>query len=123
MPVADKDLFQVPDYAEDFVSERFPAFNGRVSLRFPSFGDEVEIDRLAVMLGGTNTGRILAALQICLVSAPASWWRPNEKERRIEPAPERINDSPALIGLYARWTLWRDTFRVGDPGTDLPTTV
>ena len=120
LPVADSDLFKVPPYVEDFVSERFPAFSGRVTLRFPTFGDEVAIDRLAIVLGGANTSRIMAALQICLEGAPASWWRPNEEKRMVEPAIDRINDSPALIGLYSRWTLWRDTFRVQPAGPGLP---
>jgi hypothetical protein len=61
LPVADQDLFKVPFYSENFISERFPAFSGTVTLRFPTFGDEVVIDRLALIMGGSNTARIMAA--------------------------------------------------------------
>ena len=116
-PVTDAELFKIPHYEEDFGSDRFPAFNGKVVLRYPSFGDEVDIDRLAVVLGGTNTARILAAIQVCLESAPPIWWRPNEEKRAIEPAVDRMPDGPGLLGLYSRWIRWRDTFRFEPAGS------
>jgi hypothetical protein len=122
-PLSDNDLFHIPHYSEEFVSERFPVFSGKVSLRYPNFGDEVDIDRAALMLGGSNTARILAALQTCLEQAPASWWRPNEKDRTIVPALDRITDSPALLELYTRWIRWRDSFRIEPTGPDPSGTV
>jgi hypothetical protein len=122
-PVADGDFFKIPHFTEDFVSARFPDFNGRITLRYPSFGDEVDIDRLTLILGGTQVGRIMAALQTCLEAAPPIWWRPNEQLRTIEPAIDRFPDSPALLGLYTRWIKWRDSFRFGPPEQDAPGTA
>ena len=123
LPATDSDLFQIPDYTEEFVSKRFPQFSGTVRLRYPTFGDEVAIDRLAIIMGGANTGRILAALQTCLEGAPATWWKANNEKRCVEPAVERIMDSPALVGLYSRWTLWRDAFCAVPSGSDPAGTI
>ena len=79
-PVSDSDFFKIPHYVEDFVSPRFPDFSGVLTLRFPSFGDEVDIDRLTLILGGTQSARVMAALQICLESAPPIW---RSEERRV----------------------------------------
>jgi hypothetical protein len=110
--LTDAELFKIPNYEEDFVSDRFPAFSGHIVLRFPSFGDEVEIDRLTIILGDSQTARILAALQTCLEGAPPAWWRPNEIKRICVPAVDRVSDAPALLGLYTRWIKWRDSFRI-----------
>jgi hypothetical protein len=123
LPLSDGDLFKIPNFEEDFVSERFPHFSGHISLRYPSFGDEVDIEAYALVMGGTVYARICAALSTCLESAPPSWWAPNPEKRTVDPAIGRITDSPALIGLYNRWIKWRDTFRVqpagsGAAGTD-----
>jgi hypothetical protein len=116
-PVSDGDLFKIPNYEEDFVSDRFPHFNGHISLRYPSFGDEVDIEAYAMVMGGTAYARIHSALSTCLESAPPSWWAANQAKRTVDPAIGRITDSPALIGLYNRWIKWRDTFRVGSAGS------
>ena len=122
-PLTDAELFHVPPFEDAFVSERFPQFSGNIGLRYPTFGDEVDIEAYANVLGGTAYARILAALSVCLEWGPPSWFRANEEKRTVEPALGRINDSPALIALYARWIKWRDTFRVSAPGASAEGTV
>lgn len=116
LPVFDEDLFKVPNFKTEMASDRFPEFNGGVTMRFPNFGDEIEIDRLTLLLGGTMVARISATFHVCLEAAPASWWRANEKSGQIEVAIDRIKDSAALVKVYQNFITWRDTFRVPMPG-------
>lgn len=114
--LSDGDIFKIPHYEEEFVSERFPSCSGRVALRFPSFGDEVEMDRLSLLMGDTLTSRVHAAFITCLEAAPATWFRPGQGQN-LQPvvAVDRIPDSPALVALYGRWIAWRDNFRFKAP--------
>lgn len=113
--LADGDIFHLPRYEESFVSERFPSLNGRVALRFPTFGDEVEIERLSDLWGGTVLSRSQAALVVCLVAAPATWFRPGSgADQKPAVAVDRIPDSAALVHLVGRWIAWRDDFRSPD---------
>jgi hypothetical protein len=124
--VRDGDIFKLPVFEADFISEAWPETNGHVVLRYPCFGDEVEIERLAVMRGGTLLARALATFNVCLESAPARWWRPNpDPTRPPVPAPDRLPCPPDLVDLWTRWLAWRDSFRSraageGAPGPDKP---
>jgi hypothetical protein len=120
--IADGDIFKLPKWGMDFVSEAFPQVNGRIELRFPSFGDEVEIERLAVMRGGTALARAQASFMVCLESAPACWWRPSPSlapGAPPVPAIDRLPCSPELVGAWQNWLIWRDSFRSGAPSADL----
>jgi hypothetical protein len=120
--LADGDIFKLPTWGFDFISEAWPQVNGRIELRYPSFGDEVAIERLAVMSGGTVLARAQAAFMVCLHSAPPCWWRPNPSQApdaQPLPAPDRLPCSPELVGAWQNWLAWRDSFRSGAPGADL----
>lgn len=117
--IADGDIFKLPKWGMDFASEAFPQVNGRIELRFPTFGDEVEIERLAVMRGGTALARAQASFVVCLESAPACWWRPSQSPTPGAapiPAPDRLPCSPELVAAWQNWLVWRDSFRSGAPG-------
>ncbi len=109
--IQDGDIFSLPLYKEEFLGGAWEKASGPVALRFPTFGDEVEIERLCLVNGGTTLARAQAAIYTCLASAPASWFRPNPTGGDPLPAPDRLPCSPELIGLYGRWILWRDSFR------------
>lgn len=112
--ILDGDIFKLPVFEAHFVSEAWPEANGTVRLRYPSFGDEVEIERLAVMKGGTLLARALATFQVCLESAPAKWWRPSPDPTLPPlPAPDRLPCAPDLVDLWTKWISWRGSFRSG----------
>lgn len=115
--ITDGDLFKLPVYEEDFAAGAWESASGRVVLRFPTFGDEVEIERLAVIHGGTLLARAQAALSVCLKAAPESWWMPapNGSDPAL-PALHRLPCSPELVALWTRWITWRDSFRPTTPG-------
>lgn len=126
--ILDGDIFKLPKFSEEFTSEAFPQVNGRVSLRYPSFGDEVEVERLAVMRGGTVLARAQATFVVCLETAPPCWWRPNPNAANNPgappiPAPDRLPCSSDLVALWTRWIAWRDSFRGGAPLPDQPGTL
>ena len=115
--ILDGDIFKLPVFRADFVSSSWPETNGPVALRYPAFGDEVEIERLAVMKGDTVLARALATFQVCLESAPARWWRPNPDPMKSPmPAPDRLPCAPDLVGLWSSYLVWRDSFRSGAQG-------
>jgi hypothetical protein len=117
----DGDVFHLPVLTTEFVSERFPSLNGTVRLRFPAFGDELEIDRLAAIMGGTLLSRVNASFRTCLIGAPLKWFRPSSTSD-VTPvlALERIPDSPALVALFGKWLEWRDSFRESVPASTAP---
>src|SRR5574340_402517 len=115
--ILDGDIFKLPTFKADFVSEAWPEVNGPISLRYPSFGDEVEIERLTVMKGGTVLARALATFQVCLESGPSRWWRPNpDPSKPPLPAADRLPCAPDLVGLWSSYLVWRDSFRSGAQG-------
>lgn len=116
--VTDGDLFKLPVYEEDFSGGYWVKASGKVILRYPTFGDEVEIERLSVMRGGTILARAQATLLVCLQAAPSSWWRANPAPSGDPlPAVDRLPCSVEIVGLFQRWLNWRDSFRVPDAGT------
>lgn len=117
-PILDGDIFKLPVFSFDFVSAAWPEANGPVRLRYPSFGDEVEIERLAVLSGGTMLARAQATFVVCLEAAPPNWWRPHPNVATNPgappvPATDRLPCSPELVDLWSRWISWRDSFRSG----------
>lgn len=114
--IRDGDIFKLPVFEADFVSDAWPEANGPVRLRYPSFGDEVEIERLAVMSGGTLLARAYATFHVCLEAAPAKWWRPGAApDAPPVPALDRLPCAPDLVGLWSKWLAWRGSFRSGAP--------
>jgi hypothetical protein len=106
------DVFKIPAYEEDYSSVNFPEESGRVRLRFPSVGDEIEISRLTMLNGGTMDARIFAAIFVCCEAGPARWFsKPKEGEVTPQLALSALYDFPGLIALYTRWIKWRDSFR------------
>ena len=114
--IVDGDIFSLPVFEEVFDAGPWEKASGTVRLRFPTFGDEVEIERLSMLNGGTSLARAQAAIFVCLAAAPASWFRPNPSQEAPLPAPDRLPCSVELIALYGRWILWRDSFRRKDAG-------
>ena len=113
--LSDGDVFSLPVFEEVFDGGHWEKASGKVRLRYPTFGDEVEIERLSVINGGTLLARAQASIMVCLEAAPASWWRPSLKEGSDPfPAPDRLPCSPEVVGLFTRWIAWRDSFRRKD---------
>jgi len=113
--IADGDLFRLPVFEEEFSGGFWEAASGHVVLRFPTFGDEVEIERIAVIHGGTLLARAQAAISVCLKAAPESWWMPGKDGDSPLPALHRLPCSPELVALWTRWMAWRDSFRPKTP--------
>lgn len=116
--IPDDAAFKPPTFSHDFTSEMFPDFDGPIVLRYPTFGDEVEIERRSLLRGSGFMGRCLAYVEVCLKTAPAPWWRPapgSDKDASLLPlpAPDRILDSVALMGMVTKFLKWRDSFRNG----------
>lgn len=120
-PISDGDVFSPPSFSEDFVSEQFPYMNGKVSLRFPTFGDDVEIARLSAMDGHTLQAVVFASLAVCIDQAPAAWWRkvPNSDKPVLSLA--KLHDTASLVNLFTRWQTWRANFRQEIQGVPTPT--
>lgn len=116
--VTDGDLFKLPVFEDDFSGGFWKQASGKVILRYPTFGDEVEIERLSVMRGGTILARAQATLLVCLQAAPSTWWRANPTPGGDPlPAVDRLPCSVEIVGLFQRWLSWRDSFRIEDAGT------
>lgn len=107
--------FKPPTFSQAFKSEMFPDFDGVVELRFPTFGDEVEVERRTLARGAGYMARQLSYLEVCLVKAPASWWRPGLDGQPPLPAPDRLPDSAAVMRFVTAFLKWRDSFRSGVP--------
>jgi hypothetical protein len=119
LPFTPDEIFKVPAFEEDVVSERFPEMNGKVRLRFPNVGDEIEISRITLAMGGTMDARVFAGITTCIEAAPGYWYAPPPQgELRPRLAVHRLLDFPALVGLYTRWISWRDSFRRIQQGAD-----
>ena len=114
-PITDADVFSPPSYSENFTSEQFPYMNGKVVLRLPSFGDDVEIARLSALDGQTVWSSVAASLSVCLETAPPAWYRKLPNLDKPILAIGRLHDSAGLINLYTRWQTWRANFRQGVP--------
>jgi len=116
-PIVDGDLFSLPLFEEAFDGGYWQKASGPVVMRYPTFGDEVEVERQTIMRGGTVLARAQAAIAVCLKSAPASWYRPDPMGGSTPVlALDRLPCSVELIGLFQRWLLWRDSFRRKDEG-------
>lgn len=111
-PVQDGDIFGLALFRAQVASEAFPALDGEIVLSFPTFGDEVEISRIAATLGGTFIAQVMATLERCIKAAPRSWYSP--APRAGDPPVldlRKIPDSVMLVTTYNTFIAWRDSFR------------
>ena len=112
-------VLKIPFYEENIVSERFPEMNGRVRLRYPNIGDQLNIAEESQAHGNTGLARIIGHLKVCLETAPASWYRQEEGQAKPIVALERLYDSDLLVDLFTRWAEWRSSFRRDSSTTDI----
>jgi hypothetical protein len=117
-PIQEGDIFSLPIFRRDFVSESFPLMNGEVVLRFPVVSDEIDVERRMVQSGGSYLTRGLAMLAVCIEKAPASWYRPSAQPSPDPKAPAtpsislgHLPDTIALMQLAKEFLAWRDDFR------------
>lgn len=110
--VSDRDILQGPVFEATFDSPAFPAYNGAVRMRYATVGDTLAIEALS--LNGGRFAESIATLQVCIDSAPASWYRAPAKEGGTPVLDlSRILDAEALVDLYRAYSDWRSAFRRG----------
>lgn len=121
-PIQTPDLFTLPTFEDVVVSPRFPAMCGPISLRWPTWGDELEIERISGGLGPVS--RAFAHFQVLTVRAPGAFYRApsqGEPQNKLVLALAGLPDLEALIAVYRRFVAWRDNFLAGpQPDGDCP---
>ena len=108
-PLLDKEILQAPVYEADFVSTAFPAFNGRVVVRYATTGDTMDIESLS--LGGGFFREAVATLSTCITKAPASWYQVPPMGKVPALNLRNVADAEALADLYRGYSAWREAFR------------
>ena len=109
--VSDKDILQAPRFETDFSSLAFPSLSGKVALRYANVSDTLKIE--ALCLSGGPFAEAIATLQVCIESAPVSWYRALKEGGTPVLDLGRIQDAEALVELYRAYSDWRATFRRG----------
>ena len=104
------DLLRGPVFETAFTSALFPELSGPVAIRYPSFSDLLEIERIAQALGGGAVAEWAATLRVCLEKAPHGWWKAS-KDRKDPELNLGFQDGDALQSLYREYLLWRRSVR------------
>lgn len=114
-PMVDEHLFTLP--TQTFTVEttlKVPgaeAMNGEVTLKMPSVGDEMRIERVTAALGDRQLAEVIATLGVCIVKAPVAWYSIPKGATTPALHLERLPDLEALADLYLRFNQWRRSFR------------
>lgn len=108
--IADRDILKAPTFEADFDSAAFPDLNGKVAIRYANVGDTLAIEALS--LNGGRFAEAIATLQVCVETAPASWYRVSVGGGVPVLDLARIHDAEALVDLYQAYSAWRQSFRL-----------
>jgi hypothetical protein len=109
--VGDKDILKAPRFESEFDSPGFPALSGKVTVRYANVGDTLAIEALS--MGGGRFAEAIATLQVCVDSAPASWYRASKEGGIPSLDLSTILDAESLVDLYQAYSAWRSAFRRG----------
>lgn len=108
-------LFQMPVQEFEVKSAlKIPgadAMNGSVTLKFPTVGDDMRMERIQVAMGNRALAEVYATLAICITKAPASWYSIPDGAKVPVLNLERLPDTDALADLFLRFNKWRESFR------------
>ena len=104
----------LPQFTHEFISKLFPDMSGTVVISYPSMGDMLEIERLAVR--GRVYSEVMATLQVLTDKAPGSWYRIAPGDATPTLALGRLPHDPAIFDLYRAYSEWRDSFRCQPDG-------
>ncbi len=104
------EILKPPTFTFAFESP-FPDLAGPVEVRYPTFGDLLEIERLALAAGGGAIAEWGATLRICLQKAPHGWYRLAAKGGQPEVALDTFPDGDGLQACYRNFLAWRRSFR------------
>lgn len=109
------DLFEMPTFTFDVESKsKIPGaekMNGKVVMKFPNTGDDLDIERRLRALGGGNMANMFATLYVCIVKAPPSWYELKEGAKVPSLSLSRLPDDAVLADLYLAFTEWQRSFR------------
>ena len=108
-PLMDRDIMKPPVFEADFVSLAFPAFNGKVRVRYATVGDNLDIEALS--RGGGLFREAVATLTTCITSAPACWYAAPKGTELPALNLRDVPDAEALGQLYSYYSAWRESFR------------
>ncbi len=101
--------FEAVKFSTEFKSKQWPQLDGTVVIRYPTWGDVIKIEGMAMGLG--TVAEITATLLVCIEKAPASWWYLPEGAKKPTLNLSAIPDSDGLQGLWFEFLAWRRTFR------------
>lgn len=109
------DLFEMPTFTFEVESKSkihgAEKMNGKVVMKFPNMGDDLDIERRLRALGGGSMANMYATLHTCIIKAPATWYELKAGSKTPTLNLSRLPDDAVLADLYLAFTDWQRSFR------------
>lgn len=110
---AKADLLRPPVFETVFRCPMVPELEGLVAIRYPRFGDLLEIERITGLRGGGAVAEWYATLSVCLEQAPDAWFRVVKDQRLPVLALDTFPDGDGLQLMLREFLAWRRSVRGG----------
>lgn len=103
------DLLKPARFEYAFTSKPYPALNGPVVIRLPTFGDTVEINTRARQGGIAEEAR--QTLRLCIEKAPESWYHLPPGGKLPVLNLDALPDAEGVLELWVAFDQWRSALR------------